>query len=152
MQKQLSEMLWIATCAHHRQFDKGGAPYILHPLHVMNMLRQSHPDDYELQMIGLGHDLFEDTYVNRDLLLDQGFSYRVVDGISCMTKVDGESFEDYKLKVMSNLDSMLVKREDLRHNSCLTRLKGVTDKDLERAGKYMRFYHELGIAIKAFKV
>jgi len=34
--EQLAEAIKIATNAHAGQFDKGGKPYILHPLHLMN--------------------------------------------------------------------------------------------------------------------
>ena len=36
--KQLSEAIVLATIAHRNQVDKGGNPYILHPLHIMNQL------------------------------------------------------------------------------------------------------------------
>jgi hypothetical protein len=38
---------------------------------------------------------------------------------------------------------MKVKREDLRTNSDLRRLKGVTEKDLARMAKYQMFYFEI---------
>lgn len=38
---------------------------------------------------------------------------------------------------------MLVKKEDLRHNTDIRRLKGVTEKDIERMVKYQTFYMEI---------
>jgi hypothetical protein len=38
---------------------------------------------------------------------------------------------------------MRVKLADLRHNSDIRRLKGVTDKDIERMAKYSKFYVEI---------
>jgi len=34
--EMLSKMITLATTAHHGQYDKGGRPYILHPLTVMH--------------------------------------------------------------------------------------------------------------------
>ena len=55
----LATMLVIVTNAHDGQFDKGGAPYILHPLKVMHYLKS---DDEELMCMALGHDVIEDTH------------------------------------------------------------------------------------------
>jgi (p)ppGpp synthase/HD superfamily hydrolase len=136
----LDEMLVLATNAHHRQMDKAGKPYILHCLKVMHYLKS---DDEELMCIALGHDLVEDTYVTSRQLLDLGFSDRVVDGILNLTKRKGQSYDDYKHQVMSSRDAMLVKLCDLRHNSDIRRLKGVTDKDVARVVKYHTFYLEI---------
>jgi len=38
---------------------------------------------------------------------------------------------------------MRVKMADLRHNTDIRRLKGVTQKDLDRLEKYNRFFMEL---------
>ena len=138
--EMLDKMLVLATNAHHGQFDKGGRPYILHPLRVMSFLKT---DDEELQCIALGHDIVEDTKTTYQDLLDAGMSQRVVDGIKALTKVPGYSYDDYKQQVMANKDAMLVKMADLRHNTDIRRLKGVTTKDLDRIEKYHRFYIEL---------
>jgi len=45
--------------------------------------------------------------------------------------------------VMSNQDAIKVKMADLRHNSDIRRLKGVTEKDIARVAKYHQFYLEL---------
>ena len=138
--KMLETMIHIATNAHSRQFDKGGNPYILHPLHVMHKVRHT---DEATMCIAVGHDLFEDTYVTPEMLRANGISERVIEGIQALTKVEGESYEDYKAKVKANPDAVNVKMEDLRHNSDLRRLKDVTPKDVERVARYMQFYKEL---------
>ena len=56
----LDKMLVLATNAHSGQYDKGGKPYILHPLKVLHYLKT---EDEELQCIALGHDIIEDTKV-----------------------------------------------------------------------------------------
>lgn len=144
----LSTMLAVAAVAHKDQLDKSGAPYILHPLKVMHYLKTH---DEELQCIALGHDLIEDTDVTYEELKET-FNDRIADGIKCLTKVQGESFEQYKQKVISNVDAILVKRADLRHNTDIRRLKGITDKDMARTLKYYQFYLELEREIELFGI
>lgn len=138
--EMLDRMLVIATNAHAGQFDRGGAPYILHPLRVMSFLKTS---DEELQCIALGHDVIEDTNVTYKDLADNGISERVIIGIRALTKVPGETLDEYKARVFANIDSMQVKLCDLRHNTDIRRLKGVTEKDIARMAKYHTFYLEI---------
>jgi len=138
--EMLDRMLVLCTNAHHGQFDKGGRPYILHPLRVMSFLKT---DDEELQCIALGHDVIEDTKTTYKDLTEAGISQRVQDGIRALTKVPGETYDEYKLRVFASKDAMTVKMCDLRHNSDIRRLKGVTEKDIERIAKYHKFYLEI---------
>lgn len=138
--EMLGKMIVIATNAHAGQFDKGGAPYILHPLRVMSFLKTT---DEELQCIAVGHDVIEDTAVTYKDLRDAGISERVITGIAALTKVPGETLDEYKTRVFANPDAMAVKLCDLRHNSDIRRLKGVTDKDIARMAKYHTFYLEI---------
>lgn len=138
--EMLGKMLLLATNGHAGQFDRGGQPYILHPLKVMHYLKT---DDEELQCIALGHDIIEDTKVTYKELNDAGISVRVIAGIHALTKLPGETYDEYKSRVMDNEDAMRVKLCDLRHNTDIRRLKGVTEKDLERIAKYQRFYLEI---------
>ena len=144
----LDKMLMIATNAHHGQFDKGGAPYILHPLKVMHYLKS---DDEELMCMALGHDVIEDTKVTYKDLRDAGISERVIKGITALTKMPGETLDEYKERVFANPDAMRVKMCDLRHNSDIRRLKGVTEKDLARVAKYHTFYLEIRARLDAEK-
>lgn len=158
--EMLSTMIVIATLGHDGQFDKGGKPYILHPMKVAHYLKT---DDLELMCMAIGHDLIEDCsgktiiykgvpmVISYSMLREVGMSERVIDGIRCGTKVPGETYAEYKEKVFSNRDTMLWKRCDLRHNSDIRRLKGVTEKDVARIAKYMEFYTEIESRVNSTK-
>lgn len=139
--EMLNKMLVLATNSHSGQYDKGGAPYILHPLKVMYYLKSG---DEELQCIALGHDIVEDCGVTYEQLYID-FSQRVVSGIRALTKVPGESHREYMDKIKQHQDAIKVKLCDLRHNSDIRRLKGIGPKDIAR----MQKYHEMHLELKA---
>jgi len=137
----LNKMLVLTTTEFSGIFDKGDAPYILHCLKVMYYLKT---DDEELQCIGLGHDLIEDRKnITYALLAEMGFTPRIIEGIRAMTKVPGETNDEYMARIKANPDAIRVKLCDLRHNSDIRRLKGVTEKDVKRIEKYHKMYMEL---------
>lgn len=145
--QQLNSMLLLVTNAFDGIFDKGGQPYVLHCLKVMHYLKS---DDEELNCIALGHDYIEDIHkgdivAGRAALEALGFSERIIVGIIALTKIPGESYEDYQARVMANPDAIKVKMCDLRHNSDIRRLKGkvLRPKDIERTIKYYEFYSKL---------
>ena len=144
----LSKMLVFVTNKHDGQFDKGGNPYILHPLKVMHYLKT---DDIELMCIALGHDVIEDTDATYQDLHNLGMTARIINGIRALTKVPGQTYEEYKEAVFANSDAMKVKLSDLRHNSDIRRLKGkiVTEKDVARMVKYQTFYLEIEARLNA---
>ena len=143
--EMLDKAIHLATNAHHGQFDKGGKPYILHPLRVMSFLKT---DDEELQCIALLHDVVEDTDVTYSDLGAAGMSLRVIEGVQALTKQKGFDYETYKQQVLKNRDAMQVKMADLRHNTDIRRLKGVSEKDIKRMAKYHEFYIQLKIALE----
>jgi (p)ppGpp synthase/HD superfamily hydrolase len=140
MKTMLAKLIAFAAMKHEDQFDKGGAPYILHPLRVMSFLKT---DDEDLMAIAICHDVIEDTDATYDDLRGLGATSRVIAGVKAMTKVPGETFAEYKDKVKANPDAVKVKMADLRHNTDIRRLKGVTEKDIKRIEKYHAFYLEL---------
>ena len=138
--EMLGKMLVLVTNAHAGQYDRGGSPYILHPLKVMHYLKSN---DEELQCIALGHDVIEDTDITYRDLREAGISDRVIKGIAALTKQRGQTLEEYKTAVFGNRDAMLVKQADLRHNTDVRRLRGITEKDIARMARYQQFYLEL---------
>lgn len=142
--EMLNSMLVLAVTRHAGQYDKAGKPYILHVLAVMHKLRT---EDEELNCIALGHDLIEDTDTTFAELKEKGFTDRIINGIRNLTKIPGETTEEYMARVMSSVDSIRVKLCDLQHNSDIRRLKGLTEKDFKRLQKYNKMYLELKAAL-----
>jgi (p)ppGpp synthase/HD superfamily hydrolase len=138
---QLAIAIRIAVEAHDGQKDKAGKPYILHPLKVMHYCKT---DDEEIMAIAVLHDSVEDNKnITYRYLMEEGLSLRVIEGVAALTKLPGEDYESYKNKVKKNPDAIKVKMADLRHNSDIRRLKGITQKDIDRVVKYQQFYMEL---------
>lgn len=146
--EMLGKMLVLATNAHAGQFDRGGNPYILHPLKVMHYLKTT---DEELMCIALGHDVVEDTGTTFQQLREAGMSERVIEGIRSLTKMPGQTYEEYKEAVFANEDAMRVKVADLRHNTDIRRLKGVSEKDIARMAKYHQFFVEIKARLEEVK-
>mgnify|MGYP000221082109 CR=1 FL=1 len=133
----LAKAIKIASCAHSDQTDKAGRPYILHPIRVMQRLRTN---DEELMQIAIMHDLIEDTPISAGELLELGFSERVMTALDCLTHKEGENYNDYIKRISQNKDAILVKIEDLRDNSDITRLKGLSEKGFKRIEKYNKAF------------
>jgi (p)ppGpp synthase/HD superfamily hydrolase len=100
-------------------------------------------DDEELQCIALLHDVIEDTSTSWKDLEAIGCTSRVISAVRVLTKQPGQTYDEYKLEVFANLDAMRVKSCDLRHNTDIRRLKGITQKDIDRNAKYNQFYLEI---------
>ena len=141
--EMLNAMLLLVAQKFAGKLDRGGNPYILHCLKVMHYCRT---DDEETQCIALGHDLFEDTDVVPADLYALGMSETVVWGIGVLTKRLNETYEEFILRILeAGPTTRLVKRADIRHNTDIRRLKGLTDADFERMKKYQRAYTKLDI-------
>jgi (p)ppGpp synthase/HD superfamily hydrolase len=140
MKKLLAKALALSADKHSGQFDKGGMPYFLHCSKVMYLIKS---DDLELMCIAVMHDLMEDTDVTSHDLYTMGFTERVVEGVRALTKKPGQSYEEYLAIIKSNPDAIKVKLSDLRHNSDIRRLKGITDRDVVRMKKYHQMYLDL---------
>jgi len=136
----LDKAIRMAAEAFEGKFDKGGHPYILHCLHVMNAVD---PTDHELMIIAVLHDLIEDTPATPYILTNLGFSPRVVSALTLLTHEKGVEYMDYIRAIAMNEDAVVVKRADLRHNSDIMRMKGLRGKDFKRLDKYFTAYEYL---------
>lgn len=133
----LGKAISITAKAFEGVNDKGGHPYILHCLRVMNAMPRH---DEELRCIAVLHDLIEDTLWTKEGLLGEGFSIRVAQTVQVLTHDKGVSYDDYIKIIALCPDAKLVKMADLRDNSDIMRMKGLRKKDLDRLEKYHRSY------------
>ena len=119
--------------AHMGQFDRDGIPYSFHPLHLAEQM-----DDENDTVVALLHDVVEDTNYTLEDLKEMGFSKEVLDAIALLTHDKAVPYEEYVSNLKVNAIARKVKLADLRHNSDLTRLGKVAEKDLKRNEKYKR--------------
>ena len=129
----LERAITIAAEAHAGQEDKAKAPYILHPLRVMLKLTTT-----EERIVGVLHDVVEDTDWTIEDLRSEGFSEDVLRGIESVTKRPGEDYEEFVDRAALDPIGRRVKRADLEDNSDLSRIAAPTDHDRERSEKYRR--------------
>lgn len=125
--------LMLSFDKHKEQLDKSGVPYIYHPFTVAYVMETE-----EAVCVALLHDILEDTDTSEKELYNLGFTKEIIEAIKIMTHQDGEDYFDYINRVKENPISKVVKIADLKHNSDLSRLKEITQKDLDRIEKYQK--------------
>ncbi|RRD32944.1 GTP pyrophosphokinase [Streptococcus sp. OH4692_COT-348] len=119
--------------AHEGQYDKAGVVYIKHPLFVASLV-----DMQEEKAVALLHDVLEDSPYTAEELILAGLPETVVTAVQVLTKKKGQDYQQYLELVKSNPIARCVKLADLKHNSDLSRLATITEKDLERFEKYKK--------------
>lgn len=117
--------------AHKEQVDKSGMPYVFHPLHLAEQMK-----DEDTTIVALLHDVVEDTDYTLEDLARMGFDEKIIEAIKLMTHADGVPYMDYVAEIKKNPIAKEVKLADLQHNSDLTRLDCIDEKALKRREKY----------------
>jgi (p)ppGpp synthase/HD superfamily hydrolase len=135
----LNRAIEIATEAHKGQFDKAGNEYIGHPLRVMEMGKTE-----DEKIVGVLHDVIEDTSWTFEAIEAEGFSQEIVDALRCVTKLsENENYDDFIDRVKKNPLAVAVKINDLTDNMDIRRLPYLSDKDVQRLKKYLKAYKRL---------
>lgn len=135
----LQRAIEIATAAHKGQFDKSGKDYIGHPLRVMEMGQTK-----EEKIVGVLHDVVEDTDWTFEKLANEGFSQEIIAALRCVTKLsENENYDDFIERVKKNPLAVAVKINDLTDNMDIRRLPYLSDKDVKRLKKYLKAYKKL---------
>ena len=123
----------IAVQAHAGQKDKGGNPYILHPLRLMFRM---HTDTE--RMVAVLHDVLEDSNWTLDRLRAEGFPDEIVIAVDHLTRRRDEPYEKFIERVNVNALARTVKIADLRDNMNVSRIPVLTDRDIARIRKYQK--------------
>ncbi len=128
----LERAIEIAASAHAGQRDKGGAPYILHPLRVMLQVTTENE-----RIAAVLHDVVEDTGVTLELLQSEGFEQTVIDAVVALTKKPGESRLEAAERARANPIARVVKLADNADNMDFDRISTLSDKDIARLKEYV---------------
>ena len=127
----LERAVAIAAEAHIGQVDKAGAPYLLHPLRLMLQMETN-----EDRVVGVLHDVVEDSDWSLERLRGEGFSQVVIEAIDSVTRRHDETYEEFVLRAAQNSIGRRVKLADLRDNCDLSRIANPTVRDRERITRY----------------
>ena len=145
----LEKAIKIAVEAHTGQVDKGGNPYILHPLRVMLSLNSE-----EERIVGVLHDVVEDCEGwTWERLKDQGCSDEIIEALKSVSKTleeekqfkemdDPDEKMDHYLRFIqrakANKIGRNVKAADIRDNLDISRIDDITNNDIQRLKRYSK--------------
>lgn len=129
----LKKAIELARIAHNGQVDKGGKPYIEHPLRVMNNV-----ETIEQKIVAVLHDAVEDSDLTLEDLKLAGFGNLTVEAIDAITKRSAEKRQDYLDRVISNPLALRVKIVDMQDNADISRIPNPTNEDRQRTRMYKK--------------
>tara|TARA_B100000989_G_C19407904_1_gene412948 strand:- start:463 stop:885 length:423 start_codon:yes stop_codon:yes gene_type:complete len=130
----IERAIQIAVEAHAGAKDKGGKPYILHPINVMMRLETE-----EEQIVAILHDVVEDTDWTFEALSEEGFPRNIIEALRTITKhSQDEDYEEFIKRSLNNEIGRKVKIADLKENLDITRIGELEKKDVKRINKYKR--------------
>jgi (p)ppGpp synthase/HD superfamily hydrolase len=95
------------------------------------------------KIVGVLHDVIEDTSWTLEQLRAEGFSEEIVEGVDAMSRRDNESYDEYLLRVEKNDIATRVKINDLTDNMDIRRWNEVPYHELARLQKYLKAYKQL---------
>lgn len=129
--EMIRQAMNLAYTAHEGQLDKSGYPYIAHPLHLAESM-----SDEASTIVALLHDVVEDTEVTFEEFENMGLGADIIAALKLLTHGKDIPYMSYINELKCNSLARKVKIADLKHNSDLTRLDTVTEKDIKRVEKY----------------
>jgi len=130
---KLQSAINIAINAHDGQYDRGGVAYINHPVYVSTLMKTE--DEI---VVALLHDVIEDSdkYTINDL--SEIFGKTISHSVDCITKRNGEKYEEYLVRVKSDDIARSVKLGDIHHNLKKDRIQEIDEKYLRMEKKYKK--------------
>lgn len=146
--EQLAKAIRIAAKCHEEQHDKNGAPYVLHPLRMLQRaIAGGQPRS--VQIVAVLHDVVEDseeykpTSAGLEKLKNQHFSHEICQALEHVTKREAEE-KDYDQFVnricqaegVSGRIARRVKLLDLEDNMDILRYGNLTEKTFKRLQRY----------------
>ena len=98
----------------------------------------------EEKIVGVLHDVVEDSAWTFEQLESEGFSHEVIEALRCVTKLsETEPYDKFIARIKHNPLAVAVKLNDLTDNMDIRRLPYLSDKDVKRLKKYLKAYKQL---------
>ncbi len=113
MSNKIIKALELAVNAHDGQKRWGGTPYIIHPVRVAFAVKNISD---EAIVVALLHDVVEDTEITLGQISKE-FGPEIGGAVDAVTKRQGEPYEDYMNRVITNQLALVVKEADLHDNT-----------------------------------
>jgi len=134
----LAKAVRIAAVAFEGTMDKGGSPYILHCLAVMQGVRHL---GFGAMAAAVLHDLLEDRPEwSAERLRQEGFPEELVRTVELLTRREGEDYAHYIARLAPDTTARAIKIADLSHNMDPARLPDLSERTMERMRKYHTAY------------
>jgi (p)ppGpp synthase/HD superfamily hydrolase len=117
----LERAIYLAIMGHTEQVDKQGQPYLLHVFRVM-LKGQTE----EEKIVGVLHDLLEDTFFTLQDLINLDFSPEVCAAVYALTHREDQTNAQYYEQVKKYPLALRVKMNDMQDN--MSRLGDIEDE------------------------
>lgn len=142
----VKKAMTIAYKAHEGQVDKGGYPYIFHPLHIAEKME----NEIEI-IVALLHDVAEDTKITFEEMEAEGIPVAAIEALKLLCHNKEIPYMDYIKAMQNNIVAMRVKRQDLLHNMDISRCPNNKEKAMSRYKKYEKALELLKSQIQAYR-
>lgn len=136
----LGDVEALARRVHAGQVDKAGRPYVEHLAAVADGVRARGGSDEQVAAAWL-HDAVEDGALSAEWLRGAALARGTKDIVLAVTKLAGETPEEYAARILATPGARLVKEADLAHNADpgrLAVLDAATRERLTRKYAHMR--------------
>lgn len=138
MTNMLANAISLAVDAHNGVNDKGGFPYILHPMAVMTKLKEDYDEGRFIPEAGVSieevlaaavlHDVVEDTDITVREITER-FGPQVGDIVDHVTRREDEQYFPYIERLRGKETAAVIKIMDIFHN--LSRMKNLPKGERE---------------------
>lgn len=123
--------LKLCFSVHKDQLDKSGLPYVFHPFHLAEQMK-----DELTVTLALLHDVVEDSDCTFEDLQKLGFPDEVLEPLRLLTHDPAVPYFEYIEAIKSDPAAVAVKLADLMHNSDRSRLHCIDEAAKSRLEKY----------------
>lgn len=119
---------------YENEFDRNGYPAVLHPMRVSTKQKTA-----ETIIAALLHDTVEDGYCSLESIKAE-FGEDIALMVDLLTRKEGESYNDYIVRVMRHEGAARVKLADIEDNTSVRRMD---KKAAERFPMYLKSYERI---------